>query len=243
MKKELWLRLRGYRFEHLVPAHLADRLAAAFGGSDVSTRAFASKVARKHDWTTTYALRVIAEYKKFVYLGVVSDFPVTPPKAIDAVWHEHILFSAAYRDFCHEVLGRPFDHNPELVPDPEQSAAFHEQYAATLALYRTEFRASPPHDVWGTPKFDLRAVGALPDTPRRADAGTHALAGSGDGPLHTYFEGSSGDDAGGDFGGGGGFSGGGGGESWGSDAPADTGSDGASSDGGGCSSGCGGGGE
>ena len=36
-------------------------------------------------------------------MGTNKDAPgfgVTPSKVIDQVWHEHILFSRAYRDFC-----------------------------------------------------------------------------------------------------------------------------------------------
>jgi hypothetical protein len=58
----------------------------------------------------------IREYKKFIYLGAVSDFVVTPSKIIDQVWHEHLLFTKAYRDFCSDVPGFSFDHNPKLIP-------------------------------------------------------------------------------------------------------------------------------
>lgn len=257
MKRELWLRLRGYRFDDLVPPHLFDRVAAAFGTTDASTHAFAAKVARKQRWTTPFALRAIGEYKKFVYLGMVADFSVTPPAVIDAVWHEHLLFSRAYRDFCRDVLGRPFDHHPELMPSREQTRVFQEQYAATLALYRAEFNANPPAAVWATPKFGPRD-GTTPVIPpeRRRDMATTGSDASDGTPLFMYFEsGGSGhahstDGAG--FGGGGGFSGGGGGSDWAGDA-VDSGSsdggtgDGGSGDGGGsgcsssCSSGCGGG--
>ncbi len=83
MKRELWLRLRQYHFADIVPTDLWNHVTAAFGGVDASTRAFASKIARKHNWTTRFALRAINEYRKFVYLGVTSDFIVTPSKVID----------------------------------------------------------------------------------------------------------------------------------------------------------------
>ena len=46
-KKDLWLRLKHYHFEHLVPPHLSDHVAACFGGPDAATRAFASKLQKK----------------------------------------------------------------------------------------------------------------------------------------------------------------------------------------------------
>jgi hypothetical protein len=242
MKKELWLRLRKYHFDDLVPPHLADHVRSLFAGSNASTCAFASKIARKHNWTERFALRAIDEYKKFVFLGVTSDVPVTPPKIIDMVWHEHILFSRAYREFCDAVLTRPFDHNPELLPTPDQTDVFETQFEQTLDSYEREFRVPPPEDIWGTPKFKReRKISGEADSSSYTDSGT---------PLYMMFDSSA---TGGDassmaeFGGGGGFSGGGGESSWGSDSSStDSGSSssdgGGSSCGSGCSSSCGGGG-
>ena len=253
MKRELWLRLHRYRFDDLVPANLADRVATMFvGTTSASTHAFAAKLARKQGWTTPFALRAIAEYKKFVYLGMVADFSVTPPKVIDAVWHEHLLFSRAYREFCDDVLGRQFDHNPELIPDREQTEVFESQYASTLAFYRAEFNAAPPADIWGMPKFGRRNGAKAPvPPPRRGEATSAVVSSADDTPLYMLFESSVSGDTHStgefDFGGGGGFSGGGGGSDWSSDSSPDSGSSdgGDSGDGGGsgCSSSCGGGGE
>jgi hypothetical protein len=38
-KKDLWLRLKVYHFNHLVPPHLWIKVTAAFGGEDASTKA------------------------------------------------------------------------------------------------------------------------------------------------------------------------------------------------------------
>ena len=249
MKKELWLRLRNYHFDHLVPAHLLDRVAARFGGHDASTQAFAHKIALKHQWSTRRALRSVEEYKKFVYLGVVSSTPVTPPRCIDTVWHEHLLFTRGYREFCRDVLQRDFDHNPELMPVDEQTDVFEAQYDATLALYTHEFNMTPPAAIWGTTKF------AADRAPRSLyDAAILMPVHDTDDALYLCFDPAV--DACPEFGGGGGFSGGGGGDSWGSDdatageSSTDAGSsdsgcaDGGSScsGGSGCSSSCGGGG-
>ena len=267
MKRALWLRLKRYHFDNLVPAHLVDRVTAAFGGADASTHAFAAKLARKIGWTTAFALEAIDEYKKFVYLGVVADFSVTPPKVIDQVWHEHLLFSRAYREFCHDVLGKDFDHNPELVPTSEQTDVFNAQYKATLDLYATEFNVSPPYQFWRTPKFNL-STNPQPKQPLKKKKRESSSSSSIDDhtPLYLLFDDSYGD--GGpsyhhlpEFGGGGGFLGGGGGHSWSDSTSHDSHSDGGghSSDSGsshgggdggggscsggsGCSSSCGGGG-
>jgi hypothetical protein len=247
MKKELWLRLRHYHFTDLAPAHLQERVLAMFGTADASTLAFASKLTRKLGWPRPFALRAIEEYKKFVYLGLVSPFPVTPPKIIDQVWHEHLLFSRGYREFCRDVLQRDFDHNPELVPTDEQTQAFQQQYQATLELYESEFNVVPPKAIWGVPKFDTASM-ASSRKPKVVDrrSTTH----SDDTPLYVYFSGAGSDggasyDSMTEFGGGGGFSGGGGDSSWGDSSDSSGGADSGGSDGGGsgCSSGCGGGGD
>ena len=48
-----------------------------------------------------------------------DNFVVTSSKI---VWHEHLLFTKAYRDFCIDVPGFSFDHNPELIPITGQTA-------------------------------------------------------------------------------------------------------------------------
>jgi hypothetical protein len=157
-KKQLWTRLRNYHFDHLVETHLWDHIRAQFGGPDAFTKAFASKISRKLGWSQKFALKAIWEYKKFVYLGVVSDFSVTPPMVIDKVWHEHLLFSRGYREFCTEVIDYNFDHNPELLPADGQTATFNAQYEDTLELYKKEFAGDPPEEIWGKPKFDKALV-------------------------------------------------------------------------------------
>ena len=243
-KRALWLRLRRYQFADIVPTQLWDRVTEVFGGSDASTKAFASKIARKHGWTTRFALRAIDEYRKFVFLGVSSDIIVTPSKVIDTVWHEHLLFTRAYREFCRDVLERDFDHNPELIPTDDQTSVYAQQFAATLARYRSEFNTRPPFDVWGIPKFRRDEVTTQHETVAVSSGGS-------DMPLYMHFDGRG--DTPGHYDmpefssdGGGGFSGGGGGSDWGDSSSGDSGSgdSGGGGDGGSsCSSGCGGGGD
>ena len=240
-KKELWLKLTHYHFDHLVPVHLWDVIAAKFGGKDASTKAFADKLCRKLDWDRKFALRALWEYKKYVYLGVTSDFVVTPSKVIDQVWHEHLLFSSGYRKFCADVIQYDFDHNPELVPVDSQTEIFQAQYMETIELYKTEFGSAPPDDIWAVTKFDesVPLKGKHSKKKRQyADAG----GGGGDSyssdPLISAFP--SMDSSGFEFGGGE-FGGGGASGSWG-DSDSGSGGDSGGSDGGGssCSSGCGG---
>ncbi|MDB4907750.1 MAG: hypothetical protein JWO05_2534 [Gemmatimonadetes bacterium] len=258
-KKDLWLRLKHYHFDHIVPPRMLDRVTSMFGATDPSTQAFASKLSRKLGWSTRFACRSIEEYKKFLYLGVAHEMGVTPSRVIDQVWHEHILFTRPYREFCGEVLGRDFDHNPELVPQDDQTETFQAQYLDTLSAYRHEFRVEPPADIWAVPKFQRRA--AAQGAQQEEDERRRASMWVDDTPLYAYFgDGGTGGPDGGhpEFGGGGGFGGGGSDRSWSDDgghhdasdsgggdgagggdsSGSDSGGDGGGS---GCSSSCGGG--
>lgn len=234
-KKELWERIKDYKFNNLVPKSTLEEIIELFGGKNAPVRAFANKIMKKHRLPKAFTFRAIEEYKKFVYLGVISDFIVTPSKYIDVIWHEHLLFSKAYREFCSDVIDHQFDHQPELVAMEDQTELFTIQYLETLGLYRNEFGMEPPENIWGTPKFGKERINSATKKSKKKN-NDDGVGGdfSSDGPLHSnYDEGSlnnefSGFDSG-DFGGGGagGDFGDGG----------DSGGDGV----GGCSGGCGGG--
>ncbi|WP_336517093.1 hypothetical protein [Pollutibacter soli] len=157
-KKQLWLNLKSYNFSHLVSPNLWQQLQIQFSGVNGPNLAFATKLSRKHGWKQKFSVLAIREYKKFIFLGIVSDFQVTPSEIIDIVWHEHLLFTKSYREFCTDIIQHPFDHHPELVPLADQTDTFHAQYQETLHLYKAEFGIDPPEIIWGKPKFDIRLV-------------------------------------------------------------------------------------
>ena len=231
-KQELWIAVRNYHFEHLAPPHLWDLIVEKFGGHDAATKAFASKLERKWRLRRRLALECIWEYKKFVFLGVIADFPVTPSKLIDLVWHEHILFVDGYHKFCTDVIRYDFKHQPELIRDEDQTETYRQQFERTLALYRREFGMEPPAAVWGLTKFAERSPAAFTSKDAGSGSGDDTLIGS------MIADGQSADF---DFGGGQ-FEGGGASGSWGDADDASDSSDGDSSgDSGGdssCSSGC-----
>lgn len=218
-----------------------------FGIDSSSSKAFAAKIARKHNWPGNFALKAVFEYKKFVYLGIVSDFVVTPSSIIDVVWHEHILFTKAYREFCDEIICHQFDHHPELLPFKEQTGQYSAQYIETLNLYSIEFGIAPPEDIWGMAKFERLTIASQKYYSKKKVGGGSDASNYSDTPLVINFDEDISDtnlypefsDFGeGDFGGAG-VDG-----SWGANDSNDSSSDGDSGgDSGGCSGGCGGGGD
>ena len=67
-KKELWLRIKNYHFNHIVPANLWEKINESFSGIESSTKAFSDKIARKHGWKNNFALKAVQEYKSLYFL-------------------------------------------------------------------------------------------------------------------------------------------------------------------------------
>lgn len=112
---------------------------------------FSAKLAKENGWSRDFTARAIAEYRKFVFLGVAAGHSVSPPEAVDQVWHLHLTYSLDYwKRFCPHALGKPFHHVPSTgaAGDPEK---FDDWYAMTLESYRRLFGKEPPPDIWPSP--------------------------------------------------------------------------------------------
>jgi hypothetical protein len=97
-------------------------------------------------WTRVYALRVMEEYKRFIFLGCRSVGPVTPSDEVDQVWHLHMLYTRQYEEFCN-LIGRKFHHGPTKGGKQEDDT-YEEQYEYTKYLYYEMFGQYPPVDIW-----------------------------------------------------------------------------------------------
>jgi hypothetical protein len=90
-QQELYLRLQSYCFD-------------APGGA-VS---FAAKLACEQGWSAAKSERVLGEYRRFLLLALEAGHPVSPSRAVDLAWHQHLLDTRSYwQEFCPRVLGRP----------------------------------------------------------------------------------------------------------------------------------------
>jgi len=112
---------------------------------------FITRLAAENGWTREHAQRVALEYKKFAFLAVVAGHAVTPSDAVDQAWHLHLTYTRSYwEDFCPNVLGRSFHHQPTRGGAAE-SDRFLRDYAATLESYERFFGERPPADIWPDP--------------------------------------------------------------------------------------------
>ena len=117
-------------------------------GADGNALPFAARLARENGWSRAYADRVIAEYKRFVFLAMTSGKPVCPSEDVDAAWHLHLTYTRSYwQRFCGDVLGRPLHHEPTRG-GPAEAQKHRAMYAGTLAAYEAAFGHEAPADVW-----------------------------------------------------------------------------------------------
>jgi len=140
-RDELWKRIQAFDIDG--------------GGAAFS---FRDRLARENEWPGVYADRVIAEYRRFVFLAMTAGHPVTPSDEVDQAWHLHLTYTESYwTRLCGEVLGQPLHHGPTRGGDAEH-AKFLDWYARTLASYGRAFGEAPPPDCWPEPRERMLAT-------------------------------------------------------------------------------------
>lgn len=115
-----------------------------------SSFSFTDRLCRENGWKYKYAVRVIQEYKKFMFLICVSDFPLTPSDQVDQVWHLHLLYTRSYWiEFCGKTLNKDIHHGPTKGGSAEK-VKFDDWYLRTKELYQEVFLEHSPEDIWPT---------------------------------------------------------------------------------------------
>lgn len=73
------------------------------------------RVQKKHpDWNRGKVMDLIKEYKDFLYVCARDEEEHVPSAEVDEIWHEHILFTKEYENWCN-FLGKKIHHNPEKI--------------------------------------------------------------------------------------------------------------------------------
>ncbi|MCE4225870.1 TIGR04222 domain-containing membrane protein [Methylobacterium sp. C25] len=105
---------------------------------------FTGRLARDRGWNLGFARGAVAEYRRFCFLAMVFDTPVTPSEEVDEVWHQHLTYSRDYWEtWCGSVLQRRLHHDPTEGGSSEQGR-YRMQYAQTLARYESYFGPPDP---------------------------------------------------------------------------------------------------
>ncbi|MEO7211195.1 hypothetical protein [Mucilaginibacter sp.] len=109
---------------------------------------FSQRLARENGWNLNYTERVIAEYKKFIFMCCITETGVTPSDPVDQAWHLHLTFTRSYWvDLCQNTLNKQIHHNPTKggVKEADKFDGF---YNTSQKLYSDKFGIAPPVDIW-----------------------------------------------------------------------------------------------
>ncbi|WP_185965601.1 glycine-rich domain-containing protein [Flavobacterium zepuense] len=109
---------------------------------------FAARLACENGWNANYTQRVIAEYKRFIYLCCISPTGVTPSDPVDQAWHLHLTYTKSYwNNLCRGTMGQEIHHNP-TKGGSEERQKFSTYYKGLHELYLENFGTPPPPDIW-----------------------------------------------------------------------------------------------
>ena len=102
------------------------------------------RIVKQSNWDVTPAEEAVRKYKNFLLLHLLyQDFKVVPTRAIDLVWHEHILHTQKYMADCNQIFGAYFHHTP--TERPEEEGVDHSDFIETARLYEKQFREPYGH--------------------------------------------------------------------------------------------------
>lgn len=119
---------------------------------------FTDRLARENGWTMEYSIRVILEYKKFIFLLTITDHPLTPSDQVDQVWHLHLLYTQSYwEEFCENTIKQKIHHRPTKGGETEKNKYIN-WYEKTKELYLETFRTETPKDIWPTSEIRFSEI-------------------------------------------------------------------------------------
>jgi hypothetical protein len=119
---------------------------------------FTDRLARENGWTIEYSIRVINEYKKFIFLLTISNHPLTPSDQVDQAWHLHLLYTQSYwEDFCERTIKQKIHHGPTNGGNIEKDK-YSNWYKKTKTTYFEVFKIKPPIDIWPTTEIRFSEI-------------------------------------------------------------------------------------
>jgi len=111
---------------------------------------FSTRLALENHWTLYFTQTAILEYKRFMFLAATNNEMVSPSEIVDIVWHQHLIFTNSYTNFC-DVLGKRIEHIPS-THNRSEFEKFQKAKDRTKELYNSNF-GTQPVEVWDYVKF------------------------------------------------------------------------------------------
>lgn len=102
---------------------------------------------QKFKWSKDFTERVFKEYQWFINMKKLNK-EISPSHIIDMMWHEHILDTVNYREFC----GKTFiDHDPDGGKDSFKQA---KRYYKTFNFLKTDHDIDK--EIWPDPEIYVK---------------------------------------------------------------------------------------
>ena len=109
------------------------------------TRAFAHKT----NTSIKEVEAIFTELKKFLFLSAISKEMLSPSNKVDELWHQFILFTKDYRNFCITFFGKFIEHEPFITDVNErENGNPPESYLRTYILLYVFFEEVPNSKYW-----------------------------------------------------------------------------------------------
>jgi hypothetical protein len=98
-----------------LPKDAASMLAAV---TDYKNPELIERFKRKLGLSASDAEQLFVDTKRYLYLCAVAGKPLAPPAQIDQGWHEFLMYTKDYQEFCSSHFGKFVHHtpNPTLTP-------------------------------------------------------------------------------------------------------------------------------
>ena len=110
---------------------------AVIGSVDLS--AVKRKVVAEKGWDDEIAAYAELRYRRFLCMHLLNPLLVlVPPPDIDAIWHQHILFTWEYARDCEKLFGMFLHHSP-ATGDVRDAEAMQQGFVATAKFYAEIF--------------------------------------------------------------------------------------------------------
>jgi hypothetical protein len=100
------------------------------------------RIAKEHRVRRATASRWFEEMVRFLDLCHASPGALSPSKKVDKAWHEFLLFTREYEQFCRKRYGRFMHHDPYEAPSRD---GYHDTIRAYTAAY-----GRPSPRIWPT---------------------------------------------------------------------------------------------
>lgn len=116
-------------------------------------RIITGQMIKNYRWTIHHSREVAQEYVKFLELRAENP-KLSPCDEIDKFWHQHILNTKHYNDFCIKYYKQFIHHDPE---DANDQGSRMSRLWNTINEYYNKFQSAPTSYIW-TPIKTSKAI-------------------------------------------------------------------------------------